>query len=65
MSNSPNLSFEEIYGDQCEEFVCGYWSFEGLSLSGYLTVGTHNLILSKLTGTESVLVGWVLDYPGF
>ena len=33
--------------------------------SGHLTVGTHNLLLSKLTGTESILVGHVLDYPSF
>ena len=28
-SNSLNSFFKEMYGDQFEEFVCGYWDLKG------------------------------------
>ena len=29
LSNSHNLFFKEMYGDQFGEFVCGYWGLKG------------------------------------
>ena len=29
LSNSLNTFFIEMYGDQFEEFVCGYWGLKG------------------------------------
>ena len=28
LTNSLNLSYEEMYGDKCGEFVCGYWDLK-------------------------------------
>ena len=28
LTNSLYLSYEEMYGDKCGEFVCGYWDLE-------------------------------------
>ena len=29
LSNSLNLFFTEMYGDQSGKFACGYWGLEG------------------------------------
>ena len=29
LTNSLNSFFKEMYGDQLEEFVCGYWDLKG------------------------------------
>ena len=32
LSNSLNLFMKEMYRDQFEEFVCGYWGLKGIAL---------------------------------